>query len=498
MAGKFLSLFKPVARGIPEIKAPERKVRFNEKLFWTALVLVVFLVMSEVPLFGLTPGAGQDLAPLRVIFASTRGTLMELGIGPIVTGGLILQLLIGSNMIEADMGNPEDRGLFTTANKVFAIILTGVQATAYIIGGMYGSLSGTASILIFLQLLAAGIIVLLMDELVQKGWGFGSGISLFIMAGVAQKVALDCFYASPSVDNFGSSGVFVALAQSLSSGKNLLGLFQRLPTYVPSGSPTGTTPILNLYGTQYPSIIGFFATVAAFLVVIYFEGVRVELPLSYAGYKGYRSKYPIKMLYVSNLPVIFASALFANVYFFSQLLWNSYNSNPANHNFWLNLLGTYIQNPASTTTSYVPSGGLVYYVTAPRNMIQVGTDPVQAFGYLGILVVFCVIFSLTWLEVGGLGPATVAQQLVDSGMQIPGYRRSGKAVESILKRYIPAVTVIGGIIVGLIAGLTDFFGVYGSGMGILLSVGIIYQYYETLMQERAAEMYPAFRRIFGE
>ena len=92
----------------------------------------------------------------------------------------------------------------------------------------------------------------------------------------------------------------------------------------------------------------------------------------------------------------------------------------------------------------------------------------------------------------------VAQQLVDAGMQIPGYRRSGKAVESILKRYIPAVTVIGGIIVGLVAVVTDFFGVYGSGMGILLSVGIIYQYYETLMQERAAEMYPAFRRIFGE
>jgi preprotein translocase subunit SecY len=125
-------------------------------------------------------------------------------------------------------------------------------------------------------------------------------------------------------------------------------------------------------------------------------------------------------------------------------------------------------------------------------------SPGQAFGYLGILVVFCVVFSLTWLEVGGLGPSTVAQQLVDSGMQIPGYRRSGKAVESILKRYIPAVTVIGGVIVGLVAGVTDFFGVYGSGMGILLSVGIIYQYYETLMQERAAEMYPAFRRIFGE
>jgi len=118
--------------------------------------------------------------------------------------------------------------------------------------------------------------------------------------------------------------------------------------------------------------------------------------------------------------------------------------------------------------------------------------------YLGILVLFCALFSIIWLEVGGLGPAKVAKQLMDSGMQIPGYRRSEKPIEAILKRYIPVVTVLGGIIVALVAGTSDFMGVFGTGTGILLSVGIVYQYYELLMRERAAEMYPAFRRIFGE
>jgi preprotein translocase SecY subunit len=471
MAGRFLSLFKPIARVIPEVKVPERKVQFNEKIFWTALVLILFLIMSEVPLYGIQTSALGELAALRIIFASSRGSLMELGIGPIVTAGLILQLLVGSSIVQADMGNQEDRGLFTTASKVFSILLTGVQASAYIIGGMYGTLAGTTAATVFLQLIAAGIIVLLLDELVQKGWGFGSGISLFIMAGVAQHIFLSAFSPAGPVDDFGASGLFVAMGQTMIGGKSIAGLLLR---------------------GQYPSIVGFIATVAAFLVIIYMEGVRVELPLSYAGYKGYRSRYPIKLLYVSNLPVIFASALFANVYFFSQLLWNSYNR--GNSNLWLNLLGTYRQ----AETSIHPSGGLVYFVTAPRSFEQVMADPLQAFGYLGILLAFCVVFSLTWLEVGGLGPSTVAKQLVDSGMQIPGYRRSGKAVESILKRYIPAVTVLGGIAVGLVAGVTDFFGVFGSGMGILLSVGIIYQYYEVLMKERAAEMYPAFRRVFGE
>jgi preprotein translocase SecY subunit len=481
MAGRFLNLFKPVARAIPEIKAPERRVRFNEKIFWTALVLILFLVMSEVPLFGVTKTALGELAALRIIFASSRGSLMELGIGPIVTAGLILQLLAGSDMIDCDMTKPDDRSLFTTASKVFSIILTGVQASAYIIGGMYGDLLPTVAVIVFLQLIASGIIVLLMDELVQKGWGFGSGISLFIMAGVAQQIFWQSFSPAPAVGESGSYGFFIRLAQLLSSGGSVVNLWLRSP--------------------NNPSLLGLIATVGAFLVIIYMEGVRVELPLSYAGYRGYRSRYPIKLLYVSNLPVIFASALFANVYFFSQIFWNMGGRPAPGTNFWFDLLGQFnaVRDPTTgAITRYDPVGGLVYYVTAPHSFINVMDAPVKALVYLGILVAFCVVFSLTWLEVGGLGPSTVAKQLVDSGMEIPGYRRSGKAVELLLKRYIPAVTVVGGVIVGMVAGISDFFGVFGSGMGILLSVGIIYQYYELLMQERAAEMYPALRRILGE
>ena len=226
------------------------------------------------------------------------------------------------------------------------------------------------------------------------------------------------------------------------------------------------------------------------------EGIRVELPMSYAGYKGFRSRYPIKLLYVSNLPVIFASALFANVYFFSQLLWSTQGQPAPGQNILTDILGQY--GTVGNSTQIQPTGGLAYYVTAPHSIQNVAAEPLRAAVYLVILVAFCAVFSLIWLEVGGLGPSKVAQQLMDSGMQIPGYRRSGKPIESILKRYIPVVTILGGVIVGLVAGVSDFLGVFGSGTGILLSVGIIYQYYELLMRERAAEMFPAFRRVLGE
>jgi len=476
MAGRFLGLFKPLSRFVPEIGKPQRKIAFNEKLFWTGLALALYLIMTEIPLYGIAydPTQGDPFLYLRVIFASHRGSLMELGIGPIVTAGLIMQLLAGSGMIGCDMSNPDDRSLFTTASKIFTFILIGVQASAYIIGGVYGALDPRAAILVFIQLMIAGLVLVLFDEMIQKGWGLGSGISLFILAGVAQTVVWDSFAVTPPGLGTGDSyswGAMVALVQSALGGQPLQSVFIR--------------------GSNVPGLLGFFTTVAVFIIVIYVEGVRVEMPISYAGYRGYRGRYPIKLLYVSNLPVIFASALFANVYFISQLVWRNYN--PSNTNVWLNLIGTY----SSEQSGPVPTGGLVYYVISPRSITEVLTDPSRALAYTGILVAFSIIFSLTWLEVGGLGPSTVAKQLVDSGMQIPGFRRSGRPIEQVLKRYIPTVTILGGAIVGLIASVADFFGVFGTGMGVLLSVGILYQYYQLLVQEQVAEMYPALRRFIG-
>ena len=492
MAGRFLQMFSPLSRFMPEVSPPARRVGFNEKIFWTAMALVLYLIMGQVPLYKVGVGGGWELTYLRVIFASNQGTLMELGIGPIVTAGLILQLLAGSGMVACDFTNPDDRGLFTTASKFFTVVMTGVQASAYLIGGVYGPLDTGTSIIIFLQLLTAGIVIMLLDEMIQKGWGIGSGISLFILAGVAQRIFWDSLAPTVAMQDGNSYGAFIAIAQiipRIMTGSHIIVTAEETTTDY--GPWSWSHLFVRPRNPALPALLGFFATIAVFIIVIYAEGVRVELPVSYARYRGFRGKYPIKLLYVSNLPVIFASALFANIYFFSQLLW----SQPwGRNNFWVQLLGNYSQQPGEQP---VPIGGLVYYVISPRNISEVVSHPERALVFVGIMVAFCIVFSLTWLEVGGLGPRTVAKQLVDSGMQIPGFRRSSRPIELVLKRYIPVVAILGGLIVGLISSVSDFFGVFGSGMGVLLSVGILYQYYQLLAQERVAEMYPAFRRLLG-
>ena len=110
---------------------------------------------------------------IRVILASNRGTLMELGISPIVTSGLIMQLLAGAKLIEVG-DTPKDRALFNGAQKLFGMVITVGQAIVYVLTGMYGDPSDIGAgvcLLIIIQLFVAGLIVLLLDELLQKGYG---------------------------------------------------------------------------------------------------------------------------------------------------------------------------------------------------------------------------------------------------------------------------------------------------------------------------------------
>ena len=467
IALRFLELFKPISRVIPEVKPPERKVSFQNRLIWTLLALLIYFIMSEIPLYGIpVTESGDTFTAYRVIFASTQGTLMELGIGPIVTAGLIIQLLAGSDIISFDRTSAEDRGLFTTASKFFSIVMIIIQASLYIISGQYGEVTLIKALLIFSQLLVAGLIIMLLDELVQKGWGIGSGISLFIVGGITANI----WWMSFSFLNYDGRayGAIVAFFQ---------GIWMKAPIWNWFYRPTGA-----------PDMIGFFTTIAVFLVVIYMEGMRVELPISHSMYRGYRGRMPIKLLYVSNIPVILAYALFANFQMVGQFVWSRWN--PANDNNWLSWLGTfqYAENGRPFAT-----GGLVYYLTSPQSLQGVVDAPVRAILYALIVIFFCVIFSMTWLEIGGLGAEDMADQLLQSGMQVPGFRRNRQPIVMLLNRYIPTITIIGGAIVGALAAISDFFGVFGSGMGALLAVSILYQYYQTMVQEQVADLYPILR-----
>ena len=163
MGFRFLSLVKPVMGLLPEVQQPERRIPFKEKILWTSISLFVFLVCSQIPLYGIGGGgkAADPMYWMRVLLASNRGSLMELGITPIVTSGMVMQLLAGSKIIEVDQTLKEDRNLFNGAQKLFGLLITFGEAVAYVLSGMYGDvrdIGGANAILIILQLFFAGLL----------------------------------------------------------------------------------------------------------------------------------------------------------------------------------------------------------------------------------------------------------------------------------------------------------------------------------------------------
>ncbi|MQM17858.1 hypothetical protein Taro_050838 [Colocasia esculenta] len=458
MAGggfRVLHLVRPFLAFLPEVQSADRRIPFREKVIYTVISLFIFLVCSQLPLYGIHSTTGADpFYWMRVILASNRGTVMELGITPIVTSGLVMQLLAGSKIIEVDNSVREDRALLNGAQKLLGILIAVGEAVAYVLSGMYGSVSqlGTGNaILIILQLIFAGIIVICLDELLQKGYGLGSGISLFIATNICENIIWKAF--SPTTINTGRGAEFEGAVRALREA---------------------------FYRQNLPNVTNLLATVFVFLIVIYFQGFRVVLPVRSKNARGQQGSYPIKLFYTSNMPIILQSALVSNLYFISQLLYRRYSGN-----FLVNLLGKWKESEYSGG-QFIPVGGLAYYITAPSSLADMAANPFHALFYIVFMLSACALFSKTWIEVSGSSARDVAKQLKEQQMVMPGHRESNLQKE--LNRYIPTAAAFGGVCIGALTVLADFMGAIGSGTGILLAVTIIYQYFETFEKERASEL----------
>ncbi|XP_008062954.1 protein transport protein Sec61 subunit alpha isoform X3 [Carlito syrichta] len=431
MGIKFLEVIKPFCAVLPEIQKPERKIQFREKVLWTAITLFIFLVCCQIPLFGIMSSDSADpFYWMRVILASNRGTLMELGISPIVTSGLIMQLLAGAKIIEVG-DTPKDRALFNGAQKLFGMIITIGQAIVYVMTGMYGDpaeMGAGICLLIIIQLFVAGLIVLLLDELLQKGYGLGSGISLFIATNICETIVWKAF--SPTTINTGRGTEFEGA---------VIALFHLLATR------TDKVRALReaFYRQNLPNLMNLIATVFVFAVVIYFQ-----------------------------------SALVSNLYVISQMLSVRFSGN-----FLVNLLGQWADVSGGGPARSYPVGGLCYYLSPPESMGAIFEDPVHVVVYIIFMLGSCAFFSKTWIEVSGSSAKDVAKQLKEQQMVMRGHRDTSMVHE--LNRYIPTAAAFGGLCIGALSVLADFLGAIGSGTGILLAVTIIYQYFEIFVKEQA-------------
>ena len=452
-----MSFLDTILSNLPEVQGPEqRRLGFKEKLKWTGLILSLFFVLGLIPLFGLGQNSLSRFEYLSIILGAEFGSIVSLGIGPIVTASIVLQLLNGSGILNMDLTTKEGKRRFQGIQKLLAIFFIILEAGIYVFMGGLAPVAGHPSffvleMLLIFQLILGGFLIMFMDEVISK-WGFGSGLSLFIAAGVSKTIFVRLL--SP----FTNAGL---LGWPLGDGAPIGKLFE-LFYALSIGDPTTAALALGTIA----------ATAAVFAVCVFAQAMKIEIPLSFGRIRGHGIRWPLNFLYTSNIPVILVAALMANIQLGAQFF----------------------------------SGGgsaITQWFSAPNMLEALITSSItfgmvlRALFYTLFMMVGAAIFSAFWVTSAGMDSKSQAKQMLSSGLQVPGFRRDKRILERMLDRYIWPLAITGGLAVGLLAALADLSGALSRGTGILLTVMIVYKLYEEIAQQHMMDMNPALRKMMG-
>lgn len=414
------------------------------------------------PLFGIMSSDSADpLYWMRMMMASNRGTLMDLGISPVVASSSIMQMLVSSSLLKVDFGVKEDKILYEASQKIIALIMTVGQAVVQVISGFYGdpkTMGAMVCIALVLQLIFSGIIIILLDELLSKGYGFGSGVNLFIATNVCENILWKAF--SPKVFNTARGvefeGSLIALLHLLLTRKNKAGALYEA-----------------FFRKNLPNCSSLISTFLIFSAVIYLQGMRVEVPTESTRIKGYTSKYPIKLLYSSTMPIIVQGYIISQTSLVSRLLYSKFP------NFFLvRILGVWMPNKLGRL---VPVSGLCHFIYPPESIWDLLKNPIVFVSYCTIHLLSSAFLSRAWVDISENNQFDVARQLKNNKMSVRGVREQN--VPAYLGRYIPTAAFLGGLCTAMICLMSNLFDTIGSGTNIFLAVSIVWQYFEAFTKE---------------
>jgi preprotein translocase subunit SecY len=482
-----LEFMDKIAKYIPTIKPPAKPLSLKEKMMWTGIILSVYFVLYNTYAVGVnTVDVSQPILQLiSIVFAARIGSLITVGIGPIVLASIVLQLLSGSGILKMDMNDTAQKARFQALQKISAMSLAVVEAAIFVITGYVPVNSAAVVGTVILQLALGAIAIVFMDEMMSK-YGITSGINLFIASGVSFAIVA------------GTVGILIPdAAAAITAG--------------------GAAAISNAILAFAPLLFA----VIVFLISIYAYEMKVELPLAFEQLRGVGGRLPIPFLYVSVLPVILASSLELSLTVWLRFL-SGVKGSLANLAKFIALY-----QPVGTTgggTTLQLNGGIAYLISPsfplpyqggiggygpyvnyllthttqlfmPWGGFVLVPEWVHAIIYTVVLMLLCIVFGKFWIEMTGQSPKNLSEQLGEMGWQIPGFRRDPRVIENVLNKYIPTVTVLGSLFVGFLAAIATLSGAVGTGMGILLTVGIIYMLYQQLEQESLFDSYPVLDRL---
>ena len=482
-------MLAPLLSKIPMVERPKRHVPLETKLLFTIAILILYFALCNIPLFGLSPESLDLFGRWRALFAGQRFSLTALGVMPIINASIILQILAGPKIMKLDLTNPRDQAFYLNMQKLLIFVFAAFISLTYVVGfympnqdiasGIVSQLGVSLdsalfimSSLLFIQVFFGGILIYYMEEVVSR-WGIGSGVGLFIVAGVSQQIITGLINWMPDV-----SGLAVGVIP------RWMEIAQQVEPYKISDG--GMVFLFEHH------LIALITTVALFFLVIYLVCSRIEIKIpGYLKRRGGRRRirFPIKFVHFSYaivVPLVFLNlgrVLQASIQGLGRMLYSH----------GIALFGTY--GEYGTVTS-----GLMYYLdpiyspwdwfppllhSAHSNIawwqvaIRIATD-------ISIMVIGAMIIALLWIKLTpGLEAKDIKAMVRDSGLPIYGHKRDLKAIKRAVDRYTTRIAMMGCSVLGALLVIANMFGTLGavSVLYLIIAVIVIYASYEEITSE---------------
>lgn len=435
------SVIEKISSYIPTVEEPVIKPSVKEKIRNMFIVIFLYGILAAIPIYGLSSTVSQYYLDIGWIFGSSIGSLATLGVSPIVVASLILQLLVGSKIIDINVQTDEGKRKYNNYYRFLIIVFIFIESLLIIVSRSFvpsdHSLAGY--IIIFLQIVIGGFIIYLLDDFSSK-YSLTSGLNLIIFSSISFGLLARLFNILPPPGQFSTtpSGFFPLGLYELAQGNTIMGL--------------------SLIGS------GIF-TIFLLLLIAYIYNVDIEIPVLQINVGGRVHKFPIKVIY-NVLPVLIIYAFFLQF----QMMF-----------------------------SYDTTSILYKIFTPPYLLINIGTHGVGYifdFGVVLSIIVHLVVYALFgmllayfWMIALGMDAKALAEQLASLPIGNIRYRDPRILEEQIAKYLYPAIYLSGAIVGGIVA-ISDIIGSALPGISLIILVLIAASIYNDLKREAALAEIP--------
>jgi preprotein translocase subunit SecY len=468
----------PFLSKIPMVERPKRHVPLKTKLAFILAILILYFALGNIPLFGLSPESLDLFGRWRALFAGQRFSLTALGIMPIIDASIVLQILAGPKLMKLDLTNPRDQAFYLNVQKLlvlcFAIFISFTYTTGFYmpnqdIARQLGVSLRFISFLLFLQVFVGGMLVYYMEEVVSR-WGIGSGVGIFIVAGVSEQIISGLINWVPD-----QSGLAVGV----------------IPRWVELvGQKRGIAQDIAENGIALlfqHHLIALITTVALLFLVLYLACARIEIKIpdySRRAHGGIR--FPIKLVHFTwaiAVPLVFLNLgriLQSGIQGLGRLLYYHGIAIPGTYDEFGSATSglMFYLDPIYSPWDWCPPFVYSLYpdVAGWQVAVRIATD-------LSIMVACSILSAWIWVKLSpGMETRDLKLMIRDSGLSIHGYRRSTKAIKRAVDRCTLKIAMTGCGILGALLVIANMFGTLGfvSVTRLILAVCIIYGLYGEL------------------